>query len=119
MNTRFNRDRDMRVLFQGADAGKEVAQLKINYIDDEQAHAAEPREKPYRLSAGFGLWLKVMPTGNKLWSYRYRYQQRETSLALGAFPKMSTAAAKGIADNARELLSNGRNPAIAKANGKL
>lgn len=36
-----------------------LSQLEIRY--------AKPKDKPYRLADGGGLYLEVMPTGGKLW----------------------------------------------------
>ena len=53
------------------------------------ARKAEPREKPYKLAAGGGLYLEVMPTGSKYWRWKYRYGNKEKRIALGVFPEVS------------------------------
>jgi len=39
--------------------------------------SAAPREKPYKLAAGAGLYLEVMPTGAKYWRWKYRHAGKE------------------------------------------
>jgi hypothetical protein len=34
---------------------------------------AKPRDRPFKLSDGFGLHLQINPTGAKLWRFRYRF----------------------------------------------
>lgn len=75
---------------------------------------AEPREKPYRLSAGNGLYLEVSPTGGKLWRYKYRFGRKEKRLALGKYPDVSLSDARKAAYEARALREAGTDPAIAK-----
>ena len=36
-----------------------------------QADTAKPEEKPYKLSAGEGLFLEINPNGSKRWRLRY------------------------------------------------
>jgi hypothetical protein len=48
---------------------------------------AEPRHKPYKLAAGGGLYLEVMPTGAKYWRWKYRYGGKEKRIALGSSRK--------------------------------
>ena len=39
---------------------------------DTALKAAKPREKPYKLFDGEGLYLLVKPTGARLWRFKYR-----------------------------------------------
>ena len=74
------------------------------------ARNAVPREKPYKLAAGAGLYLEVMPTGARYWRWKYRYAGKEKRLALGVFPTVSLADARAGADKARALLRAGTDP---------
>ena len=44
--------------------------MKLTHL---QVSSAKPKEKPYRLSDGNGLYLQVTPTGGKWWRFRYFY----------------------------------------------
>ncbi len=47
---------------------------------------AKPREKPYKLSDGGGLYLLINPNGSKYWRLKYRHGGKEKNLALGVYP---------------------------------
>ncbi len=78
------------------------------------ARAAKSRMKPYRLAAGAGLYLEVMPTGAKYWRWKYRYAGKEKRLALGVFPGVSLAEARTQRDAARALLAEGVDPSVRR-----
>ncbi|TCO41183.1 tyrosine-type recombinase/integrase [Dokdonella fugitiva] len=83
------------------------------------ATKAKPREKPYRLAAGSGLYLEIMPTGAKYWRWKYRYAGKEKRLALGVFPEVPLAEATDLRDKARAALRDGRDPAAERRERKL
>jgi hypothetical protein len=70
---------------------------------------AKPKEKPYRLSDGNGLYLQVEKNGSKLWRFRYFFSGKENMLTLGSFPEVSLADAREKRDDARKLLAKGVN----------
>jgi hypothetical protein len=80
---------------------------------------AKPKEKPYKLSDGDGLFLLVQPSGRKLWRFRYRFAGKENTLALGPFPEIPLAAARGKRDSARTLIAEGKDPAQQKKLDKI
>ena len=49
--------------------------------------AAKPREKPFKLSDGGGLYLLVNPTGKRWWRLKFRVHGKEKLLSLGVFPE--------------------------------
>ena len=54
-------------------------------------------KKPCKLTDAGGLYLQVMPSGSKLWRYRYRIAKKENVFALGKYvkePSSETAADK-------------------------
>ena len=71
---------------------------------------AAPKDKPYKLSDGFGLHLLVEPNGSKKWRFRYHFAKREKMIALGTFPATSIADARARRDQARSLLEKGIDP---------
>jgi integrase len=66
--------------------------------------------KPYRLTDGGGLSLRVMPTGAKYWQYRYRIGGRETTMQLGSYPAMGLEAARKEHQRQRAILGEGSSP---------
>ena len=80
---------------------------------------ARPKERPYKLSDGQGLYLLVQPRGSKLWRFRYRFGGRENMLTFGAFPATSLADARTKRDEARKLVANGTDPAVKRKLDKI
>lgn len=79
-------------------------------ITNIQIKNAKPKGKKYTLSAGKSLFLLVMPTGSKLWKYRYRIDNKAGEYSLGAYPIISLSDALKQADALRELVSQGIHP---------
>lgn len=81
-----------------------------------QIRNAKPREKPYRLADGGGLYLEVTPAGGKHWRMKYRQPSgKENKLHFGPFPAVSLANAREKRDSAKQLLATGVDPARAWA----
>ena len=80
---------------------------------------ATPKDRPYKLSDGFGLHLLVQPGGSKLWRFRYRHGGRENMLALGSYPATSLAEARMKRDDARKLLDAGVDPSEKRKKEKI
>jgi len=68
---------------------------------------AKPREKPFKLSDGGGLYLLVQPNAAKLWRLAYRFDGRQKLLALVAYPATSLAEARAKRDAAKKFLAEG------------
>ncbi len=54
-----------------------------------QVDTAKPKEKPYKLSDGGGLYLEVATSGSRYWRLKYRYAGKEKRLAFGVYPEVS------------------------------
>lgn len=79
-------------------------------LSASQVRQAKPREQPYKLFDGNGLFLLVKPSGRKYWRFRYRFQGREKLLALGVYPDISLKEARLQRDEARRHLARGVDP---------
>jgi len=62
---------------------------------------------------GGGMYLLVNAAG-KYWRLNYRFQGKQKTLALGVYPAVSLAKARGRRDEARELLADGVDPSAHK-----
>ena len=76
--------------------------------------AAKPREKAYKLADGGGLYLLIQPSGSKLWRLKYRHHGAERLLSFGPYPQVSIADARSRREEAKELRSQGVDPAVQK-----
>jgi len=52
-------------------------------LTDVKVRNAKPKGKQYKLFDGDGLFFQVMPNGSKYWRYKYRFADKEKTLALG------------------------------------
>ncbi|WP_340588536.1 tyrosine-type recombinase/integrase [Erythrobacter alti] len=82
-------------------------------------NALKPKEKSYKRADERGLYIEVMPSGSKLWRFKYRLYGVEKRQSFGRFPEVSLAEARKLRDEAKALISAGRDPAIERRQAKL
>lgn len=83
-------------------------------LSEFAARKAKPAEKAYKLTDGGGLFLHVQPSGSKLWRLKYRFDDKEKLLSFGPYPLTTIAEARAKRDEAKKLLSSGRDPSVQK-----
>jgi integrase len=81
---------------------------QLNKLTTRQIQSAKA-EKSIKLFDGGGLFLLIQQ-GRKYWRLKYRYGNKERSLALGVYPEVSLADARIQRDKARDLISKGIDP---------
>lgn len=87
-------------------------------LNDLAIRKAGPRDKPYKLTEGGGLYLLVTPAGGKLWRLKYRAGGKEKLLSLGKYPDVPLARAGELAAIARRKIADGLDPAAEKADAR-
>lgn len=81
-------------------------------LSDIQIRNAKPKEKPYKLADGGGMYLEVTPTGSKLWRMKFRQANgSESRLAFGSYPEVSLQEARAKRLDARKLIAQNIDPA--------
>ena len=75
---------------------------------------AKPKEKPYRMFDGLGLYLHVQPNGSKYWRMKYRYADKEKTFSIGIYPTFSLREAREARNQAKKLLAQGIDPSAKK-----
>ncbi len=83
-------------------------------LTDIAIRNARSRDKPYKLTDQRGLYLLIQPAGGKLWRYKYKQYGKEKKLSLGIYPKVSLAAARKLAEKARDRIAEGHDPVAEK-----
>jgi integrase len=83
-------------------------------LTDTAIRNAKPKDKPYKLSDGSGLYLLIHPKGGRYWRMDYRFAEKRKTLSLGVYPEVSLQAARKARAAARETLSAGDDPAEVK-----
>jgi len=87
---------------------------------DRSIKALKPKDKRYEVSKdnGYGLGVRVMPTGQKAFIYRYKYQKRSRGMVLGSYPELRLEEANLLHAEARSLLKKGIDPGLKKITEK-
>jgi hypothetical protein len=75
-----------------------------------QIRQAKPKDKPYKLPDGQGLYFHVAESGKSTWRYRFRVDGKESICVLGKYPDMSLEQARKARAEAREQVKAGKNP---------
>jgi len=83
-------------------------------LTDTKVRTVKPKEKPFKIADGKGLFLVVQPNGSKYWRFRYRFADKEKLLALGTYPDVTLADARRKRDEARKQLADAVDPSMAK-----
>lgn len=81
-------------------------------LTDTEVKQAKPREKEFSLGDGKGLYLRVKPTGSKLWIFNYTHPhtKKRANLGLGTYPELSLVEARKQVQTFNALLATGFDP---------
>ena len=93
--------------------------MATDKLDGPKIKALTPRDKPYRVSDGNGLYIEVRPNGAMYWRQKYRYQKKQKILAHGVYPRVSLKKAREKRKEALDLLGENIDPAKHKKQVKL
>jgi integrase len=88
-------------------------------LTDLEARRAKPKNKDYKLSVERGLHLLVKKSGSKYWRMKYRFGDKEKTLAFGVYPETSLAEARDKCDEARKMLREDIDPGLEKKKARL
>jgi integrase len=85
-------------------------------LTDAQVRALKPKETPFKVADGAGLYLLVQPNGSKLWRMAYRFVGKQKTLYFGIYDTVSLSDARARRDDAKRQLRSGEDPgAVVKA----
>lgn len=88
-------------------------------LTDTKIKALRPKLARYRVSDVGGLLLEVMPSGSKIWRYRYQlHGVRHPALTIGSYPEITLADARRQRDEWASLVARGESPKKAVAEAK-
>ena len=90
------------------------------FLTDLAIRKAKAKANSYKLPSENGLYVLVSPSGGKLWRFNYRFEGKQKTLSLGAYPDVPLASktisgkkidgAREKRDEARTLLKAGIDP---------
>lgn len=79
-------------------------------LTDTRIRQIKPTEKDQWFTDSGGLRLLVKPNGSKYWRLKYRYLDKQKTLAIGVYPAVSLKEARDKAIDAKRLLARGIDP---------
>ncbi len=88
-------------------------------LTDIRIRKEKPRDKPFKIADGGGLFLFVSPSGGKLWRFRYTFGGKEKLLSIGQYPDVSLLQARSERDEAKAMVRAGKDPSATKKLRKL
>ncbi|MDR2884320.1 MAG: tyrosine-type recombinase/integrase [Deferribacteraceae bacterium] len=83
-------------------------------LTDTAIRNAKAQEKDYKLFDEKGMYLLVLKSGNKYFRLDYRFAGKRKTLALGVYPEISLKEAREKRDEAKKLISEGKDPSEIK-----
>jgi len=83
-------------------------------LSDSKLRHIKPGSSDFKLADGNGLYLLVAKTGGKLWRLSYRFNGKQKTLALGAYPAVSLLDARRARDLAKDQLARELDPSEEK-----
>src|SRR4051812_42225758 len=90
--------------------------LMARTIGRLSARAAETLKEPGRHADGGNLYLAITPDGARRWTFMYRFNGKTREMGLGSAAKgmVSLTTARELAQAARDLLREGKDPLAEK-----
>lgn len=79
-------------------------------LTNTACNSAKPKEKPYKMADGQGMYLEIKPNGSKYWRMAYRIHGKQKLLSFGVYPEISLKYAREKRREARKLLEKGIEP---------
>jgi integrase len=88
-------------------------------LSEVRIRSTQPREKPYKVFDGGGMYLLVNPDGSRWWRLKYRFGGRERAISLGVYPTISLKRARERRTEAKSRLADGIDPSQERREEKL
>lgn len=80
----------------------------------KQIENLKPQEKPYQVREGKGFGVRVYPSGERVWFFAYKFNDRQRMMSIGPYPEIRLAEARAIFEQARRQLKKGIDPLAEK-----
>lgn len=87
-------------------------------LTDAAIRRAKPKDKPYQLTDGEGLYLLVQPSGACHWRFAYRFAGKPNLLSFGKYPDVPLTLARERRTTARQQVAAGVDPAALRKAAK-
>jgi len=90
-----------------------------NKLTDTLIKNLKPKDKTYKKSDGYRLYLVVTTEGTKYWRLGYTFAGKDSMLGFGTYPEVSLSEARTKREEAREQIRNNKNPSLERKKEKL
>ncbi|AMP36820.1 tyrosine-type recombinase/integrase [Ralstonia solanacearum] len=91
----------------------------FNYVlTPTRLNNAKPKDKPYKLVDGGGLFVLVSPGGAKNWKYQYPLGGKRCEVTIGRYPEIGVADARDRHAEYRAMVERGEDPAAHRREKK-
>lgn len=87
-------------------------------LTDTTIRTTKPGSKIRKMADGGGLYVQINPNGSRYWRLKYRFDEKQKTLALGIYPDVTLAEARHRRSAAREQLANGIDPGHERRKAK-
>lgn len=87
-------------------------------LTDTEIKRTKPKEKPFKLSDGGGLYLWITPAGGKLWRWTYRFEGKQKIMTFGRYPEVLLSRARERHAAERRMLADGIDPMAQRKAGR-
>lgn len=90
-------------------------------LTDTKLQRLSPKERPFQISDGGGLYIEVHPSGKAVWRMQYRLGGRgskKEKVTLGEYPSFTLAQARQWREECRAMVARRKSPAVEKQVGK-
>lgn len=88
-------------------------------LTDTRIRNTKPALSPFKLTDSHGLYLLINPGGSRLWYLKYRFNGKESRIALGPYPQISLSDARLQREGIRKLLVRKINPAQQRTDERV
>jgi hypothetical protein len=95
-----------------------MATADTHKLSDVLIRRLKPREKPYKVTDGKGLYIYVPTTGDKVWRYNYTFHGLQKTLTIGHYPEVGLFKAREETVEAKKALRAGIDPMTKKKAAK-
>ncbi|MEJ1960705.1 MAG: integrase arm-type DNA-binding domain-containing protein [Gammaproteobacteria bacterium] len=83
-------------------------------LTETAIRSLKPSTKAFKKADEKGLYLRVEPSGSRLWRFKYRIAGREKLLSFGSYPDVGLKLARERRDEARKLVAQGTDPSVER-----
>ena len=83
-------------------------------LTNTEVKQKKPQAKEFNLADGNGLYLRVKPSGSKIWLFNYfkPFTKKRSNMSIGHYPALTLAEARKQAEYLNSLLAKGLDPKV-------